>query len=156
GVWNYLLLAWALLLYASKTYFNYFRTRDKYDSDLTRNLYMKNLDNNAGVLYRVFNEAEEQELCESILGYTVLLQEAPDNGLTTRELDRKCERILKKHLGSDIDFDVSGSLAKLQRLGLAEQGSDERWTASHLDTASARLALSWQDLFHRASAQKNL
>ena len=37
-------------------------TRDKYRLCLTRNLYYQNLDNNAGVLFRILEEAEEQEL----------------------------------------------------------------------------------------------
>jgi hypothetical protein len=47
----------------------YLQTKDKYRLVLTRRLYYQNLDNNAGVFFRVLDEAEEQEFREAILAY---------------------------------------------------------------------------------------
>ena len=57
-----LLVTGAIIGYFVKSVLSYFRTKQKYQFGLTKSLYLKNLGNNSGVLYRILNEAEEQEL----------------------------------------------------------------------------------------------
>lgn len=66
--------------YGVKSFLGYLRTKDKYQLNLTRSLYYQNLDNNAGVLFRLLHEAEEQELREAILAYALLRRRAGDEG----------------------------------------------------------------------------
>ena len=54
--------------YGVKSFLGYLRTKEKYQLSLTRSLYFQNLDNNAGVLYRLLDEAEEQECLEADAG----------------------------------------------------------------------------------------
>ena len=63
----------ALVLgYAYKTWAGFQSTKKNYMYTLTQSLYYQNLDNNAGLLYRILDEAEEQESREAILGYFFL------------------------------------------------------------------------------------
>ena len=83
--------------YLVKSVMSYFRTKNDYQSGLTKNLYLKNLDNNLGVLYRILNEAEEQEVSETILAYTILWKH-PDfqaSGARFRQLDEAVEAFIK-------------------------------------------------------------
>ncbi len=139
----------AMIGYVAKSVFTYFRTKDKYEFNLTKNLYLKNLDNNAGVLYRLLNEAQEQELCETMIGYTVLWQHDSNNGIPELELDRLAEEFLLKETGHDVDFDLHDALGKLARLGLANADSSGRWTAVPIESAAGRLTENWERLFKK-------
>ena len=105
--------------------FSKFRNRKlKYTQALTENLYFKLLDNNAGVIYRVLDEAEESESKESLLAYYfLLLQESP---VTAETLDQQIEDWLASHWQCRLDFEIADALQKLQRLGLART-HDNRW-----------------------------
>ncbi|MVD21648.1 DUF3754 domain-containing protein, partial [Vibrio cholerae] len=70
------------------------RTKEKYQLNLTRSLYYQNLDNNGGVICRVLDEAEEQELVEAILAYALLHWKAPEAGWTAEQLDQQAEHYL--------------------------------------------------------------
>ena len=78
--------------YGVKSFFGYMRTKEKYQLNLTLSLYYQNLDNNLGVICRILDEAEEQELVESLLAFALLLWKAPKTGWTTEELDEEAER----------------------------------------------------------------
>lgn len=146
AIWEWALLLGGLGVYIFKSFAGYNRTKDKYQLDLTKNLYLKNLDNNAGVLYRVFNEAEEQELCETILGYTILWQQS-GSGVHDQEFDDLAEEFLLEYTGKEIDFDNHDALAKLARLGLAHVDSSGKWTATQISLAPKILSENWRQLF---------
>lgn len=130
--------------YGVKAFFGYLQTRNKYQLYLTRNLYFQNLDNNRGALVRLVDEAEEQELREVLLGYFLLWRDAPTQGWTATELDHAAERWLRERVQTSVDFEISDALAKLARLGLANQDADERWHAAPLDEAHRQLVQRWQ------------
>jgi hypothetical protein len=124
--------------YGVKSFLGYLRTKDKYQLNLTRNLYYQNLDNNAGVLFRLLDEAEEQECREAILAYA-LLRRAGHDGWTEAELDSAAESFLQNVLGFAVDFEVADALQKLERFGCATRDEFGAWRAASLDAASARL-----------------
>ncbi len=98
--------------------FSKFRNRKlQYTQALTENLYFKLLDNNAGVLYRILDEAEDSELKESLLAYYFLL--AYDRPMAAAELDKTVEEWFANRWQCRIDFDIEDALQKLQVLGLA-------------------------------------
>lgn len=150
-----LIVSGAVIGYFVKSVLSYFRTKQKYQFGLTKSLYLKNLGNNSGVLYRILNEAEEQELLETILGYTILWQkqcEASANGeefagLTSDDMDVEVESYLTDLTKIDIDFEIFDSLGKLARLGLANVDSAGRWTAIAIEEAGKCLDDSWSRLF---------
>ncbi len=132
--------------YGVRSFFGYLNTKQKYQLNLTQSLYYQNLDNNAGTLYRLVDEAEEQENRETILAYHDSL--APRAG---RRLDRRRARpenrvALRSEAGSDVDFEVADALAKLQRMGLAEPSSEGKWQAAPIEQAIAAMKTRWATL----------
>lgn len=107
--------------------FSNFRTRKlRYTQALTENLYFKLLDNNAGVLYRLLDDALKSECKESLLAYHFLL--AAQAPLTVSALDRQIEEWFASDWQCELDFDVEDALGKLERLGLAQRDG-EAWAA---------------------------
>jgi len=111
----------------------YWKTKNKYELSLTKHLYYQNLDNNAGVLLRLVNEAERQELRETIVGYYALL--TAERPCSMEELAERAERILDA-CGVEVCFEVTDGLAKMLRLGLCEPVEARRWKAVALTDAT--------------------
>ena len=149
NIYSAIIVISAFIGYIAKSVLTYFRTKDKYQFELTKNLYVKNLDNNAGVLYRVLNEAKEQELCETILSYALLWNRASETkGMSSDDLDQEAEKFITDHTGYDVNFEVHDAVAKLGRLGLATHNEDGTWTATPLNQAAESLNRNWTSLFH--------
>jgi hypothetical protein len=100
--------------------FNNFKNRKlKFMQTLTKNLYFKNLDNNAGVFYRLVNDAEEEECKEAMLAYYFLL--ISENPLTKSEIDSKIENWFKVKWNCIVDFEIDDALKKLMDFGLVKE-----------------------------------
>lgn len=123
--------------YGVKSFHGYLRTKERYHFTLTRNLYFRNLDNNAGVLHRLVDEAEEQEFRELLLGWS-LLWHAGRSGMTEERLDEAAERWLANEMGISADFECDDALESLRDLQLVER-HDDAWRAVPLPLACERL-----------------
>src|SRR5258708_16852195 len=73
--------------YGYKSYYDYQQTRQAYHLNLTQSLYFQNLDSNAGVLTRLFDEAEDQETRTTLLAYFCLWRYGSEAGLPVAELE---------------------------------------------------------------------
>ncbi len=113
-----------LIGYGYKTYTSFQNTRKTYQLQLHQSLYYQNLDNNAGVLFRIADKAEEQEGRELFVGYCVLRQ-AGEGGLTVDELDKAAEDHLAKRLERPVDFDTPEILANLLDAKIVEKRGDK-------------------------------
>ena len=126
--------------------FNNFKNRKmRFIQTLTQNLYFKNLDNNAGVFYRILDEAEEEESKEVLLAYHFLL--LADTAVAGDQLDRQIENWLRDSCGAVVDFEIEDALQKLQRLGLITGNQQLGFRAVDLSKALATLDQRWDDLF---------
>jgi hypothetical protein len=139
--------------YGARSLFGYLRTKEKYQLTLTKSLYFQNLDNNAGVLCRLLDEAEEQENREALLAYYFLWQLAPAQGWSSKELDRQIEGYLREVAGRDIDFEVGDALDKLIRLDLVQTLPNGCLRAIPIAHALTRLDQAWDHFFeyHRVA-----
>ncbi|MGJ3256950.1 MAG: DUF3754 domain-containing protein [Alcanivorax sp.] len=116
-----------------------FRTRKlTFVQALTRNLYFKNVANNASVIFQLVDEAEEEECKETLLAYYFLL--AAGEPLSAKTLDEQIERWFSQRWQYRLDFEISDALAKLERLGLARRDNGNGWQACPLEQALAVLA----------------
>ena len=127
GIYGILTVLGVTVGYGMRSFYGYLQTKQKYQLNLTESLYYQNLDNNAGVLTRLLDEAEEQENREAILAYYFLWHSRDAIGSTPAELDCRIEQFLYKCLGRQVDFEVDDALAKLLRLGLVRRNASGRF-----------------------------
>ena len=131
--------------YALKTVFGYFRTKNKYQHNLTKNLYYQSLGNNAGVLQQLQNEAEVQDIQECLLAYTILLLNYPQ-GATARQLDLSAERFIQEAVDFPVNFEVDDALRKLFHLNLVTVNSGRKYVAIKITSAIDVLQISFRKL----------
>lgn len=112
----------ATLGYVFRTVTNYFQTKKNYELNLTRSLYFQKLDSNAGVIYRILDEARQQDYREAILAYFGLL--TADGPISRRKLQRKVERILREAIDVEVSFEIDDAMKILQRLELVRETED--------------------------------
>lgn len=146
GLLAFLALVSGAVGYGLRSFYGYLRTREKYQLSLTRSLYFQNLDNNAGVLYHLLAEAEEQEFREVVLAWW-LLWRGGMQGARAADLDGAAEDWLRTRCSLTVDFEVGDALAKLRRLGLAEPSATGRWHAVPIETALEVLDRAWDEQF---------
>jgi hypothetical protein len=132
--------------YGYKQYSGYQQTRRNYSFQLTQSLYYQNLDNNSGVLFRLLDEAEEQECREAILAYYFLWRYAGDKGWISGDLDDYVELYLERRADLKVDFEIGDAIAKLERLRIVEKIGD-RYRAQPLEKALEMLDWTWDNYF---------
>ena len=106
-----------IIYYIIKGFLSYKKTQDKYQLNLTRNLYFQNLDNNSGVLLRILNEAELQDYRELVIAYYVLWRFGKA-GMKAKQIDEIAEHQLIETINMQIDFEVDDALVKLKSIKL--------------------------------------
>ena len=131
--------------YGVRSLYGYLNTKQKYQLNLTQSLYYQNIDNNAGVIHRLLDEAAEQENREVMLAYFFLWHQAPAAGLSAGELDGRIEAWLLAEAEQAVDFEIHDALSKLETLKVARQ-VEGKWQAMSLDEAVAALASRWTEL----------
>lgn len=137
--------------YGWRTYSSYNFTKNQYSLQLTRSLYYQNLDNNAGVLFRILDAAEEQECREALLAYFFLWRQAGEEGWTPAQLDDAIEAHLEKEAGLKVDFEIGDAMAKLIRLGLVAERPEGRHAALPIAAALVKLDETWDNYFKYAN-----
>ena len=128
--------------YGYKTWYSFQVSRQTYSLQLTQSLYYQNLDSNGGVMFRLLDEAEEQETREILLAYYFLWRYAGDRGWTAAELDDYIELDLEKRLELKVDFEITDALTKLERGGVIEKVGD-RFRAVPIEAAQEKLDALW-------------
>jgi hypothetical protein len=132
--------------YGYKSYYSFQIKKQTYTLRLTRNLYYQSLDNNAGVLMRLLDEAEEQECREVYLAYFCLWRYAPPGGWTAPQLDDYVEIELERRANLKVDFEIGDALAKLERLGIVQK-TGECYRAVPIERALEVLDYAWDNYF---------
>ncbi len=111
--------------YMVKSVMSYFQTKNRYQLNLTRNLYFQKLDANAGVAYRMIQQAHRQVSVEMIVAYYAILTN--DEPISTRRLRRRCERMLREAVDVEVDFRVERTLERLVAMEAVQQQGN-RWS----------------------------
>jgi len=147
--WNNPLLLWGIatggISYGYRSYYGYQQMKQRYHLTLTQSLYYQNLDSNAGVLFRLLDEAEEQECREAMLAYFLLWRKAGPNGWTTQDLDQFVAPYLENNVQVPVDFESDDAIAALQKLDLVQKHGD-RWHVRPIASALESLAAAWGSL----------
>jgi hypothetical protein len=131
--------------YGYKTWYGYRQTKQAYHLMLTRSLYFQNLDSNAGVLTRMFDEAEQQNCRTTILAYYCLWRYAEQRGWESDELDASMELYLDRYADVPLLCERGAALARLRELNLVE-ACGARFRALPLPQARQALERCWLQL----------
>jgi hypothetical protein len=133
----------AFASYLFKQVSNFKNRKLQFVQSLTKNLYFKNLDNNAGVFHRLLDDAEEEECKEAILAYYFLL--TAEQPLTKPQLDQRIEHWLEEEWRSPINFEIDDAINKLKAFGLIKKADNFRLTPASLEEAHDCLVQQWQE-----------
>jgi hypothetical protein len=106
-------LATGAISYGTKSYWNYLTLRQRYNFNLTQVLYFQNLDTNAGVLFRVLDEAQEEECREALLVYFLLWRHAGE-GMARAALGDAVQQFLRERADLQVAFELDDGLAHLE------------------------------------------
>jgi hypothetical protein len=130
------------------SFFGFHRAKQKHLFAMIYKLYYLTLANNASVLTRLIDSAEDEEYKEAALAYFFLWRNR-DSGhpMGVAELDKQIEAFLKEKTGIVINFEVADALAKLFRLELARRDTHGHLHATPLDQALKSLDRRWDDTF---------
>lgn len=117
-----------------------FIQRTRYMATLAQNLYFHNLDNNAGAITFLIDQARQEEIKETLLAYALLCQQ---ESYTRAALDSACEDWFQQQFDRPIDFDISDALRKLEEFGALSQ-NDDTLTPVDPQPLLAALDRAWQ------------
>ena len=78
-------------------------------------------------MFRLLDEAEEQEIREVLLAYFYLWRYAGERGWTTAELDDYIELDLERRLKLNVDFEVADAIRKLVSAGIVDTTDENRY-----------------------------
>ncbi len=132
-----------------KSFFGFQQTKLKHLHHMIRHLYYLTLANNASVINRLVDSAEEEEIKESLLAYFILWRGANDeNPWDLARLDQACEALLKDRAGVTVNFEIGDAVDKLLRLGLARTDPRGNLHAVPILEGLAHLDKLWDDWFH--------
>jgi hypothetical protein len=134
--------------------FGFHRAKQRHLYTMIHKLYYMTLANNASVLTRLIDSAEDEEYKEAMLAYFFLWRGPEPAGAraepwtwTVQALDACIEKYLRQRTGVEINFEVSDALKKLFRLGLATADAQGRLRATPLHQALEVLDRHWDDTF---------
>ena len=112
----------ALASYVVKTYISYQKTREKFQTQVSKDMYFKGQANNSAVINMIVDIGEEQEIKETLLAYFFILLDKEK--YNQQNLDNKVEFWIKEQFSVDIDFEVHDALDKLSNMNLLISDSE--------------------------------
>jgi len=130
------------------SFFGFQRAKQKHMMTMIQKLYYLTLANNASVLTRLVDSAEDEEYKEAVLAYFFLWRAiGTGEPWNVSRLDAHIERYLTEKTGVSINFEVADALTKLLRLGLAHRDPQGMLHATPIDQALQALDRRWDDTF---------
>ncbi len=131
----------ALIGYAVRSVMNHLNVKNRYMLNLTRSLYYQKLDSNAGVAYRLLEEAESQRHREVVLAYYALL--TAGGPISQRRLSRRAERMVRELIDVEVEFRVAEAVALLESWNLISRDPAGKLQVCDPDEAMRRIEAFW-------------
>lgn len=130
------------------SFFGFHRAKQKHLYGMIYRLYYLTLANNASVLTRLIDSAEDEEYKEAMLAYYFLWRGSNSSApWDVSRLDDHIEFFLKERTGVSVNFEVADALGKLLRLGLARRDASGHLHALPIDQALQSLDRRWDNTF---------
>lgn len=136
----------ALGTYILKTYLAYQKTREKFQTQVSKDMYFKGQANNSAVLNMIVDLGEEQEVKEALLAYAFLHYDT-DYQHNEKSLDDKIEEWLLDTFAVDIDFEVDDALAKLEKMKLLNTDENGILSVVPIENSLTILDEYWDNIY---------
>ena len=131
--------------YILKSYMSYQKTRDKYQTQISMDLYFKGQANNAAVLNMIIDLAEEQEVKEALLAYTFLLVDQEHHNYES--LDRRIEEWLLNTFDVEVGFEIDDAIRKLGDMRLLLKKEDGSLSVLPIEESLKILDDYWDQIY---------
>ncbi|XP_071695499.1 uncharacterized protein [Rutidosis leptorrhynchoides] len=133
--------------YCAKIYFTFQANMETYQNLITQFMYNKQLDSGKGTLLHLCDDVIQQEVKEVIISFFILMEQGK---ATLKELDQKCEELLKEEFGERCNFDVVDAVNKLENLGIISKDPIGRYYCAGLKRANEIIGTTTEELVLKA------
>ncbi|KAK9052295.1 hypothetical protein SSX86_028924 [Deinandra increscens subsp. villosa] len=137
--------------YCAKIYFTFQANMETYQNLITQFMYDKQLDSGKGTLLHLCDDVIQQEVKEVIISFFILMEQGK---ATLKELDKKCEELLKEEFGERCNFDVVDAVSKLEKLGIISKDQIGRYYCSGLKRANEIIGTTTEELVLKARQEE--
>ncbi|KAF8013066.1 hypothetical protein BT93_I1055 [Corymbia citriodora subsp. variegata] len=145
-LWIFAVLS-TVIGYCAKTYFAFQQNLAAYQNLITQSMYDKQLDSGKGTLLHLCDDVIQQEVKEVIVSFFILMEQGK---ATTRDLDKRCEELIKDEFDGSCNFDVDDAVEKLVKLGIVVRDSIGRYSCVGLKRANEIIGTTTEELVLRA------
>ncbi|XP_038999705.1 uncharacterized protein LOC120125324, partial [Hibiscus syriacus] len=133
--------------YCAKTYLTFEANMAAYQNLITQSMYEKQLDSRRGTLLHLCDDVIQQEVKEVIIAFFILMEQGK---ATAKELDQRCEDLLKEEFGESCNFDVDDALAKLQNLKVLTKDPTGKYACVGLARAKDIIGVTTEEVVLKA------
>ncbi|KAD3642355.1 hypothetical protein E3N88_31579 [Mikania micrantha] len=137
--------------YCAKIYFTFQANMETYQNLITQFMYDKQLDSGKGTLLHLCDDVIQQEVKEVIISFFILMEQGK---ATLKELDQKCEALLKEEFGERCNFDVDDAVNKLEKLGIISKDQIGRYYCASLKRANEIIGTTTEELVLKARQEE--
>ncbi|KAB2008263.1 hypothetical protein ES319_D10G087900v1 [Gossypium barbadense] len=133
--------------YCAKTYLTFEANLAAYQNLITQSMYEKQLDSGRGTLLHLCDDVIQQEVKEVIIAFFILMEQGK---ATAKELDQRCEDLLREEFGESCNFDVDDALAKLEKLKVISKDPTGKYASLGLTRANEIIGVTTEELVLKA------
>ncbi|KAI7754118.1 hypothetical protein M8C21_014862 [Ambrosia artemisiifolia] len=149
--WVIIAVVSTVIGYLAKVYFTFQANMDMYRNLITQFMYDKQLDSGKGTLLHLCDDVIQQEVKEVIISFFILMEQGK---ATLKELDKKCEELLKEEFGERCNFDVDDAVSKLEKLGIISKDQIGRYCCAGLKRANEIIGTTTEELILKARQEE--
>ncbi|KAJ0052140.1 hypothetical protein Pint_02506 [Pistacia integerrima] len=110
-------------------------------------VYEKQLDSGRGTLLHLCDEVIQQEVKEVIVAFFMLMMKGK---ATRKELDLRCEELIKEKFSESCNFDVDDAVEKLEKLGIVSQDNIGNYTCVDVKMANEIIGTTTEEVVLKA------
>ncbi|KAK8637538.1 hypothetical protein V6N13_064955 [Hibiscus sabdariffa] len=133
--------------YCAKTYLTFEANMAAYQNLITQSMYEKQLDSGRGTLLHLCDDVIQQEVKEVIIAFFILMEQGK---ATSKELDQRCEDLLREEFGESCNFDVDDALEKLEKLKVLYKDPTGRYACAGLTRANDIIGVTTEEVVLKA------
>ncbi|GJM95678.1 hypothetical protein PR202_ga12449 [Eleusine coracana subsp. coracana] len=154
-IWVVIAILSGVIGYCAKIYFTFQQNMTIYQNMITKSMYDKQLDSGKGTLLHLCDDVIQQEVKEVIISYYILMEQGKATEqlficCCFKDLDIRCEELIKEEFGAECNFDVHDAVKKLEKLGIVHRDSIGRILCVSLKRANEIIGTTTEEMVMRA------